>query len=542
MSSNSEINPLRRFIKLLQLEKKDIYAIYFYAIVGGVLSMSLPLGIQSVIRFIQSGQITTSWLILIVLVIVGAILTGVMQIMQLRITENIQQRIFVRYSFEFAHRFPRFNAHSLGSQNPTELINRFFDVFGLQKGFSKVLIDFTSALLQIVFCLLVLSLYHPFYIAFSILLVSLLILIFRPYVKQGLETSLKESKYKYATAFWLQEITRSSWSFRTSSNETLSLNRLDESAANYIKSREKHFQILWKQFIWTIAFKVLIITSLLGLGGYLVISQQINLGQFVAAEVLILLILGAVDKVIQSMDNLYDVCTSLEKLEQVRDVELSFKENSTTEVIDLFPIDILRDDSAIQDTVVFELTKGESVFVRSKSNYQATQFLKQCIDHSVAPELTTRWNYRTPGPKELEVGYRNIGWFSSESQLVDASLLDNITLQRPGVNVETVKDVLNLFNVDCIYTSAKEGLDTPIRKLESTLTKEQKERLLIARAVVDHPELLLISFVDSVLSLEDQTAILQRITTLLPDATIVCTCDQLPDMNWKMIELNTILT
>jgi ABC-type multidrug transport system fused ATPase/permease subunit len=103
-----QVNPWRRFLKLLQIEKKDIYAIYFYAIAGGILSMSLPLGIQSVIRFIQSGQITTSWVVLIVLVIAGAILTGVMQIMQLRITENIQQRIFVNYSFDFAHRFPRF--------------------------------------------------------------------------------------------------------------------------------------------------------------------------------------------------------------------------------------------------------------------------------------------------------------------------------------------------------------------------------------------------------------------------------------------------
>lgn len=532
------INPWSRFLKLLQLEKKDIYSIYFYAIAGGILSMSLPLGIQSVIRFIQSGQITTTWFVLIFLVILGAILTGVMQIMQLRITENIQQRLFVNYSFDFAHRFPRLKEEALKNDNPNELINRFFDIMGLQKGFSKVLLDFTSALLQIIFSLLVLSLYHPFYIAFSILLVLLLILIFKPFIKRGLETSLKESKHKYATAFWLQEITRSSWSFRTAASEQLSLQRLDDSAANYVNSREAHFQILVRQFIWTIAFKVLIITSLLGLGGYLVITQQINLGQFVAAEVLILLLLAAVEKVIQSMDNLYDVCTSLEKLEQVRDLPACFDEKSDTEHVELFPLEVLKNDGFTENEIIFSANKGEKICLIGKNKFSVESLMKQCLQNAKSTNYITRWNYAIPSDQQLEGAFHQLGWFSSESRLIDGTIEDTITLKRPHISSNDLEQILVLLDIDYIVKNEINGWKTQISEIQSRLTPQEIELILFARALVNSPSLLLISFWNSSLSLEKQKALLNITANLLPETTIICGSENQLTENWQLKKIN----
>jgi ABC-type bacteriocin/lantibiotic exporter with double-glycine peptidase domain len=218
--ANITESPWKRLGELLNLDKKEVSQLYIYAIFSGIVSLSLPLGIQSVIHFIQGGEITTSWIILVALVICGVVLTGVLQIMQLRITENIQQRIFTRYSFNLAYRFPRFDRAYLKGKIPTELMNRFFDVITLQKGISKVLLEFSAAFLQIIFSLLVLAFYHPFYIAFGISLLILIYVIFRPILKKGFETSLNESKYKYKTAFWLQEIAKTNWSFRLAPNST----------------------------------------------------------------------------------------------------------------------------------------------------------------------------------------------------------------------------------------------------------------------------------------------------------------------------------
>jgi ABC-type bacteriocin/lantibiotic exporter with double-glycine peptidase domain len=99
--------PLKRFFNLISLDKKDISQIFFYAIFAGLISLSLPLGIQAIINFIQSGRISASWIVLVVLVVIGVVFVGILSLMQLRITENLQQKIFVRSSFEFAYRLPK---------------------------------------------------------------------------------------------------------------------------------------------------------------------------------------------------------------------------------------------------------------------------------------------------------------------------------------------------------------------------------------------------------------------------------------------------
>lgn len=536
----SPINsPWKRLSGLLKLEKADISALYFYAVVSGILSLSLPLGIQSVIHFIQSGQITTSWVLLVLLVIAGVILTGVMQIMQLRITENIQQRIYVYYSFDFAHRFPRFNRQALAGKIPAELMNRFFDVISLQKGFSKVLLDFTSAFLQIAFSLLVLSLYHPFYIAFSFLLILLLVLVFRPIIRRGLETSLKESKYKYASAYWLQEIARADWSFRIIPNEKLSLNRLDEHGNNYLKSRENHFQILWKQFIWMIAIKALIVASLLGLGGYLVISQQINLGQFVAAEVLILLLLAAVEKIIQSLETLYDVCTSLEKLEEVREIPVTFEENVTEENVQLFPLEMIRLD-AEESTPIIHIEKGQNTLLTGSNQGKITKFLRQLIDPTVDSNFSPRWNFHLPNGNQLTSGFDQIGWFAKGTHLIEGSLLENVQFGRITISDKQVIDVLHLVGLSHLFKGQQKGLDFKISKSNKLLSEEERDRLLIARAIVDNPKLLIVSFIGSPIKVEDRIQLIEEIHATNPETTFIVASENILPLNWKTIDFNDL--
>ena len=207
-NNETQLTPTKRFWKLLKPDSEEIKNIYVYAVFSGLVSLSLPLGIQAIVNLIQGGQISTSWIILVIVVILGIGLTGLLQIFQLGITENLQQRIFTRAAFEFAYRIPRIRLDALYKQYAPELANRFFDTLTVQKGLSKILIDFSSASLQIVFGLILLSLYHPFFVLFSFILVLLVYVIIRFTAKRGLETSLTESKYKYKIAHWLEELAR----------------------------------------------------------------------------------------------------------------------------------------------------------------------------------------------------------------------------------------------------------------------------------------------------------------------------------------------
>ena len=242
--------------------------------------------------------------------------------MQLRITENLQQKIFVRSSFEFAARLPKIKSEQLYNTYPPELANRFFDTMTIQKGTSKLLIDFSAALLQIVFGIILLSLYHPYFIIFGILLFFLLYFIFKFSYKSGLETSLKESKFKYKVASWLQEMARNNFSFKNELNYNFALEKNNQIVSDYLNYREKHFDVIKRQFSQLIIFKIIITASLLSIGGFLVLSQEMNIGQFVAAEIIILLVINSVEKIIIGLETFYDVLTSVEKIGQVTDLEL----------------------------------------------------------------------------------------------------------------------------------------------------------------------------------------------------------------------------
>src|SRR6056297_349572 len=306
----------QRLVGLLTLDKKDIFQIFYYAIFAGLVNLSLPLGIQAIINLIQGARVSTSWIVLVVLVTLGVAFVGALQLMQIRIIENMQQKIFTRSSFEFSYRFPKIKMGELRHYYPPELANRFFDTLTVQKSLSKILIDFPAAFLQIIFGLLLLSFYHPFFIIYGLLLLMLIYIVFKFTAQRGLDTSLEESKYKYRVAHWLQEVARCIISFKLSGNTSHAVDKNDELVVDHLQAREGHFRVLVLQFIQMIGFKVLVTAGLLLIGGLLVLNQQMNIGQFVAAEIIILLVITSVEKMILGLETFYDLLTSLEKLDK----------------------------------------------------------------------------------------------------------------------------------------------------------------------------------------------------------------------------------
>lgn len=119
-------SPLKRIFRVIQLEKNEISSVYFYAILNGLIQLSLPLGIQSIISFVLGGSITTSLVVLIIFVVSGVFLNGMLQVNQMRLIEKVQQKIFVRYSFELADRIPKLDLQALDGYYLPELVNRFF--------------------------------------------------------------------------------------------------------------------------------------------------------------------------------------------------------------------------------------------------------------------------------------------------------------------------------------------------------------------------------------------------------------------------------
>jgi len=496
--SDKFLTAWQRFVGLLQMDRRDILQVFYYAIFAGIVTLTLPLGIQAIINLIQGAQISTSWMLLVVLVTLGVAFTGALQVYQMRIIENIQQKIFTRSSFEFAYRFPKIRMTELRNLYPPELANRFFDTLTIQKGLSKILIDFPTALLQIIFGLMLLSFYHPFFIIYGILLLLLIYIVFKYTAQKGLETSLYESKYKYKVAHWIQEVARAIVSFKLSGKTSLALDKNDGLVDEYLKYREGHFKILILQFIQMIGFKVLVTGGLLLIGGILVINQQMNIGQFVAAEIIILIVIGATEKLILGLESFYDVLTSLEKLGQVVDKELEYQDgdepNLDTLEVELDEISyIVKDrEKPIIDGVSMKIPFRQTVVINGGSGSGKTSLLKM-IAGVIEP---THGNVYVNDNKLKTINlnhYRGVvGQTLAEDTPFEGTLLENITFGDKNVSDEDIQWAIDHTGLRDFVKEQSNGLRTVIYPEGKQISFTIAKKIVLARSIVHKPKLLIL--------------------------------------------------
>ncbi|KAA1244484.1 peptidase domain-containing ABC transporter [Aquimarina sp. RZ0] len=498
--AKSILTAWQRLISLLELDKRDIFQTFYYAIFAGLVNLSLPLGIQAIINLLQGAQISTSWIILVVLVTLGVVFVGLLQLMQIRIIENVQQKIFTRASFEFSYRFPKIKMSELQNFYPPELANRFFDTLTIQKGLAKILVDFPAALLQIIFGLMLLSFYHPFFIIYGFLLLLLIYIVFKYTAVKGLETSLKESKNKYKVAHWIQEVARSIISFKLSGSTSHALDKNDTLVNDYLVARESHFRILIIQFIQMIGFKVLVTAGLLLIGGILVLNQQMNIGQFVAAEIIILLVIGSVEKLIVGLESLYDVLTSLEKLGQVVDKELEpqkgekpFTENqSFTIELDQVSYNVPGSNKNILKNINLTITENCTILMQGSSGSGKSTLLR-LIAALVEPDKGSIY-VNNVALKGVHLNYYRsyLGQSLTEESPFEGTILNNITFGDPEVSRDDLYWAIEKVGLMQFVKEQHKGVQTVLYPEGKQIPYTIAKKIVLARSIVRKPKLLIL--------------------------------------------------
>ncbi|WP_162416103.1 peptidase domain-containing ABC transporter [Cyclobacterium roseum] len=502
MNENLINTPLRRFISLLRDEKKEIYAIYFYAVLNGLVSLSLPLGIQAILNFILGGRLTTSWVLLVIIVALGVIFGGYLQISQLYLTEKLQQRVFGKSAMEFSYRLPRIKTEAFRGKYAPELVNRFFDTINLQKGLSKILIDFSTASLQVFFGLILLAIYHPFFILFSVMLVLILYLIFKYTSPKGMATSLKESSAKYEVAFWLEEIARTLGTFKLSGFSPLPFKRVDKLVGKYLEFRNTHFSVLIFQYKIMIAFKTLIVVTLLVAGSLLLINDEISIGQFVAAEIIIVLIINSVEKLILSLETVYDTLTATEKIGLVMDMDLERSEG-IDKGLDLTKAGLAYEFREltyhpkdkkfpnIQD-VNLKIGSGEKVVVTGESGAGKSTFIQLMaglIEDYQGNIIVNKLPMETLALEKLR---SMIGDSLSRQSIFHGTIRENITVGNETITESKLREVLQLVGLSDYIYGLKDDLETQLLPEGKHLSNANISKIILARSLCFEPKLLLL--------------------------------------------------
>ena len=527
-------NPVRRVLQVIKLEKNEISSVYFYAILNGLIQLSLPLGIQSIISFVLGGAISTSLVVMIILVVTGVFLGGLLRVNQMRLIEKVQQKIFVRYSFEFAERIPKLNLQSVDSYYLPELLNRFFDTVTLQKGISKLLLDIPTATIQIIFGLLLLSFYHPVFIFFGLVLVLLIFLILRFTSAKGMESSLRESDFKYAVGGWLEEMARVIKSFKFSRNTSLNIQRTDTLVTGYLTHRTIHFNVLLLQYWSLVIFKVLITASMLIVGSILLVDQQLNIGQFIAAEIIILTVINSVEKIMVNLDTVYDVLTSVEKLGKITDKPLEVNGN-----LELAPEDKGlgiemnnvyfsydgNDGKSVLNNINFTIHSNEIVCIMGSTGSGKSTLLRLlsgAYNHfsgNIFIDNIPLSNY------QLDSLRKQTGILLSQQDIFLGTLLENITMGNQEISPHHILKMAEKTGLKKVVSELEDGLNTHLDPIGKKLSKNIIQKILLLRAMVNNPRLVLMEEPFDSISETARQSLMKYLLTQTAGQTILVSCN-----------------
>ncbi|MFO0467901.1 MAG: peptidase domain-containing ABC transporter, partial [Bacteroidota bacterium] len=523
--------PFNRLLRMLELDRQDIIYVYGYAVLAGIIPLSLPLGIQAIIGLSAGGSVSSALFILLGVVTLGVAFTGLLKIMQLSVVEVILQRIFLRSALDFSFRLPRFKLEGLTQKYPPELMNRFFDTLTLQKGIPKILIDFSSASFQILIGLMLISFYHPFFVFFSFILIVILFLIFRFTGPIGLKTSLMESKYKYAVAHWLEEIARSMYDFKITANRASPLITTDKLASKYVDNRKAHFKILITQYSTVIIFETILTATLLTLGAYLVIENQINIGQFVAAEIIVILVIASVEKLILTMESVYDVLTALQKMGEIMDLPLEREDGA----ILYFPQDQKgislegRDLSFSYEpdaapsllSINFKINAGEKICLAGDANAGKTTLLHilSMLYTDVKGQLL--FNEMPVGSLNINTIRCKIGHFLADENIQDGTILDNICMGNKDFNFDKITPVADAIGLTEIVQKLPKGYLTHLVSEGRNISKSTKSKIILARSLIFNPALWLAEGEFMFLNRRERHRVFNFILDYLKEKTVV---------------------
>lgn len=542
----SIFSSLKKLNSQLFQDRKDITAVYVFAILSGIVQLSLPLGIQSIIGFVMAGSISTSIIVLIFMVVFGVFINGLLQVRQLQIIEKIKQKIFFRYSFEYANRIPKLDLEKLDSEYLPELVNRFFDSVSLQKGVDKLLLDLPTAIIQVLLGLLLLSFYHPIFIGFGFLLLIIILAIIRYTSPQGLATAMKASSYKYGMVAWLQEMARSVKTFKYSKDTEMHIKNTDVLVSNYLISKNQHFSILMLQFWSLISFKIIVTASMLILGSYLLINQEINVGQFIAADIVIITIIASIEKIIVNLDSVYDALVSIEKLSVITEapldksgsIPMEMKNEGLKIKVNNLSFAYGKNTEVIKN-INFEVEKGQILQLKGVSGAGKSTIMRL---------FTGAYNQFTGEISldgipirnfELESLRKSMGIFLSNHDIFNDTLLHNITMNCPGVSIDEVTKVVDLTGFSEFMNESSDGYETILQPLGGRLSSKVRHTILLMRALLgDENRLLLLEDPFEYLEEPYKTNVMNYLKNLKTCTIIFASSSDLGTFPDKVVEIS----
>ncbi len=481
--------PWQRLVELLRLEWGDVFTLLAFALGVGLLSLVAPAAIEALVNTVAFGILLWPVVVLAIVMLTLLVVSAVLRAMQTYVAECLQRRLFVRTALGFADRLARTDLSSFDGENRADIVNRFFEVSSGQKSIATLLVEGVGIIMMTAVGLIVLAFYHPYLLTFALVLAGLVVFMLLGLGIGGVRSSIAESYAKFDVAAWLEEVARCPHAFRSGDGAFLALDRADQLADRYITARKRHFSIIWRQTLFALTLEAVGSTVLLGLGGWLVINRQLTLGQLVASELIVTLVLVALSKIGKYVEIFYDLQATLDKLG----------------ILDRLPPESTEGELLETETgplaVTAELPAGHGGEWRL--DIRPGERVAVVGPRGKTPLLETLALLRMPpgGLLELDgIDARSLARpttrqciaFLGRPEIFAGTLAENVRLGRAGLTAADVRRALDTVGLADRVARLTDGMQTELAPDGQPLSNNEIVRLSIARAIAGRPRLLLL--------------------------------------------------
>lgn len=490
------IGPFARLLHIARAEWSDIWVVIVFALLSGILALATPMAVQVMVSLVSFGRFLQPVVVLSLMLLALMAFWAALRLWETYIAEVLQRRLFSRVVHDLSYRLPRVRQDALDGQYGPELANRFFDVVTLQKVTTQFLLDVVDLVMVGIIGMVVLAVYHPLLLGLDLVLLFAIAFIIFVLGRGGVRTSIQESKYKYYTAGWLEEITRCPLTFKLDNSAEYAADKAEHLVSGYLENRRLHFRVLFRQIVFALVLHAAAGSVLLGVGGWLVIQGQLTLGQLVAAEMIVAIIVGAFTKMGKHLEAFYDLMAGVDKLGVLFDLPLE-SQQGLMRLPETHPAQLSVRNVAFRfgsrdvfQDVSFEIKSGEHVALTGPSG---------CGKSTLADLL---YDLRKPSRGRILVDEHELAevrpdvWrrhvmLLRQPEVFHAAVAENVHLDNPDIDVRLVREAcerLALMDSDAL----PDGLETMLSCTGAPLSDSQIRRLAVARALVHRPRLLVI--------------------------------------------------
>lgn len=501
------------------LDHSSFYSILIISLLVSILSLVVPIAAQTLINLLAFGRLLQPVIFLSIMVFVLMAGMGALSIWQIVIIEMIQQKLVVRISLNLAKHFTHLSPTIFSTHNGPELVNRYFEIVVINKALASLLLYGITVSLQMMFGLLLLLFYHPVFLLFdAFILISLVLIIFMPY-RLALDSAKQECTQKHIIGSWLEEILINRYLFKYNDYPRYVIEQTDKRLVGFLKARNQHFRQLIKHQLGFYALAALSSSLLLGLGGYLIIHDQLSLGQLVASEIVLGTLIYGFKRLGALLENYYDLMASVGKLDLTLNLPL---ENNHNQDLSQRLLPSMHSIHLAFEGIASDVSPEKPLLIVFKQDDACKQFIESLSGLQEILSVATVLN-GIPCTQQSLIALRKHSLLIREPQWFAGTIYQNLVLNHRNISIDVIFKLLKQMNLLEKIMAYPDGLDTLVQDWQVLFSPSESIQLMILRAIIAKPKLLIIDKSLDELSIENIQIIMPLLCSLTHTALLITT-------------------